>query len=342
MSEQYAGDPDNYPEDFTIPDDADPPTAAVTNVALEALGDRTEHLRTHSPRLKYTVMTASGTWTAPARVTRALIIGCGGGGGGGKGANGSNGVDDRWIAGAGGGGGALLSVLPVIIVPASVYNGDIGAGGAGATVAGNDGSNGGDTIFRLDATELAVFGGALGGSGARGGHVVGLWEHFTLGGSPRAGISRLRIGAAAQGVRYDTSDAMWAVSTIYIPIEAGSGGYGAAGSTNPASLDGRKNPSGNFAGGAPGTRGADLGAARGGGGGGGGGAGPFGAGGAGGNGGSAVVPAGVAGASAAANTGAGGGGGGSGGYAPAAATAGGNGGNGGSGLLIIVWTEDDA
>lgn len=45
MAEQYAGNPNNYPEDYTIPDDADPPTAAAVNVALEALGDRTAYLK---------------------------------------------------------------------------------------------------------------------------------------------------------------------------------------------------------------------------------------------------------------------------------------------------------
>lgn len=45
MGEQYAGDEDNFPEDYTIPDDSDPPTAAAMNPGFEALGDRTAWLK---------------------------------------------------------------------------------------------------------------------------------------------------------------------------------------------------------------------------------------------------------------------------------------------------------
>lgn len=47
MGTQYAGDPLNFPDDYTIPDDSDPPTAAAINIGLEALGDRTAWLKTH-------------------------------------------------------------------------------------------------------------------------------------------------------------------------------------------------------------------------------------------------------------------------------------------------------
>jgi hypothetical protein len=45
MGSQYAGDADNFPDDYTIPDDSDPPFAASHNVAHEALGDRTAYLK---------------------------------------------------------------------------------------------------------------------------------------------------------------------------------------------------------------------------------------------------------------------------------------------------------
>lgn len=41
MGSQYAGDPEVFPADFTIPDDGDPTSASTVNVAFEALGDRT-------------------------------------------------------------------------------------------------------------------------------------------------------------------------------------------------------------------------------------------------------------------------------------------------------------
>lgn len=45
MGSLYAGDDTNFPNQYTIPDDADPPHAGVLNVAFEALGDRTAWLR---------------------------------------------------------------------------------------------------------------------------------------------------------------------------------------------------------------------------------------------------------------------------------------------------------
>lgn len=44
MGSQYAGDDKAWPDDFTIPDDSDPPTGAAVGVGLEATGDRTAHL----------------------------------------------------------------------------------------------------------------------------------------------------------------------------------------------------------------------------------------------------------------------------------------------------------
>lgn len=45
MSEQYEGDENEFPEDFTLADDSAPPTMAEMNVGLEANGDRTAYLR---------------------------------------------------------------------------------------------------------------------------------------------------------------------------------------------------------------------------------------------------------------------------------------------------------
>ena len=44
MSSTYAGDPDNYPTEITIPSGGDLVTAASVNVALEGLADRTASL----------------------------------------------------------------------------------------------------------------------------------------------------------------------------------------------------------------------------------------------------------------------------------------------------------
>jgi hypothetical protein len=142
------------------------------------------------------------------------------------------------------------------------------------------------------------------------------------------------IGLASSNVRYDTT-ALWAVSSITLDSPAGTGGYGASGSTGVLSSPGSASDFGPFVGGAAGDPGLDDGAARGGGGGGGGAAGPFGDGGAGGQGGGGNLTMSLQGASAAANTGAGGGG--SGTTGKGGSSGGTNvGGDGGSGRVIIV------
>lgn len=68
---QYAGDPDAYPEDYSLADDAEPPTAAEVNVGLEALGDRTECIRVNGliKQMKQTFTTAGVwvVWTKPLK-----------------------------------------------------------------------------------------------------------------------------------------------------------------------------------------------------------------------------------------------------------------------------------
>ncbi len=104
------------------------------------------------------LFTSSGTFTAPAGVTKVYITMIGGGaGGGGCNSTGSN------FAG-GGGAGAYLFNLPFTVTPASNYTVTIGAGGAGGTNSGTDGSSGGTTSF--DA--LSVLGGS-GGVGSTSG-----------------------------------------------------------------------------------------------------------------------------------------------------------------------------
>ncbi len=340
MGHQYAGS-DSFPSDYTIPDDLDDDKAATFNVALEALGDRTIALQSHSPRMRMVEFLSSGTWVpdATSRIIAAWIVGCGGGGAGGNGDMGPA-TANIWLAGAGGGGGALMSCLPVIIVPGSTYNIDIGAGGApnpGANNVPNTGGNGGSTIFRLGGSNLAVFPGAQGGKGPFGGHVIANYNSYAMGGSPRASAPSLLFGDPTQCPRFDTTNALWLDNGIEIQLVPAQGGYGADGSLLPLASFGVGNPHGGFSGGAFGVRGNDSSTHRGGGGGGGGGAGPFGAGGAGGNGG-AAGSAGDSGTAASANTGGGGGGGGTGGYDSSTGT--GYGGAGGSGRLRIIYVEE--
>ncbi len=316
MASQYAG-ADLFPTDFLIPDDGDDEDATSVNVALEALGDRTIALQSHSPRLQVIEFLTSGTYApaADSRIVAAWVVGCGGG-------------------------GAELGVMPVSITPGQTYNVDIGAGGVSTGVAESDGGDGGDTIFRHGSTHLATFPGAAGGDGPAGGHVLTDVNSYSFGGLPVAGVPELVFGDATQCPRFDTTDTQWTSGGTLgfkLSLQPGQGGYGADGSTHPLASAGARNRTGGFAGGAAGVRGTDSSTHRGGGGGGGGGAGPFGVGGDGGNGGPHDGAA-DSGGGGAANSGAGGGGGGTGGYN--SSTGQGPGGNGGSGRLrLVIATE---
>ena len=83
---------------------------------------------------------SSGTWTAPAGVTQVTVEVWGGGGAGG------NATSNPSAAGGGGGGAYSRSVLTVI--PGTVYNYHVGAGGS-------NGGNGGDSYFESAGTLMA-------------------------------------------------------------------------------------------------------------------------------------------------------------------------------------------
>src|SRR4051812_41306704 len=112
MSSQYAGDSANFPDDYTIPDDSDPPTAAAVNIGLEALGDRTAFLRALLGNAfvpVYAEFLSDGTVTIPANAAPfCLLEGCGGGGAGGRGGGQFDVAGELKVVSGGGGGGAIL------------------------------------------------------------------------------------------------------------------------------------------------------------------------------------------------------------------------------------------
>ncbi len=322
---------------ITLPSDLDARTAATINVPLQAIADGVKYLGTNLT-LKRVAFTADGTWVVPTGVTSISVSGFGGGGGGG--ADGTT-TTDMWCAGGGGGGGAIQGTIDVAVTAGWTLDVDIAVGGvpgAGGSPA-FDGGAGGDTTLKHTGTTLAHFSGAGGGAAPVGGHVASLWEHICRGGS--CGGASTLIGLSASNMRYDTSDTMWAVTALIMPVLPAAGGHGCNGSTNRPSEAGNSNLIGGFAGGALGGKGTDSGSYPAGGGGGGGGAGPRGAGAAGGTGtsGGAAGPSGV-GADAANNTGAGGGGGATAGQRSSAPGTGGYGGTGGSGYLVISYVDN--
>jgi hypothetical protein len=293
-------------------------------------------------RQRAETFTSSGTWVCPRGVTQVTLIACGGGGGGGGGASGDLGANPKSGGGSGSGaGGALVVMLHKAVTPGASYAYVIGAGGSGGAlvsgtnVAGNAGSNGGDTTF--DGT---TFYGAMGGGG---GVVASASAH-----SYKRGGSNSRVGLNGNVLSTDFADI---TSLAGEPILQQQGGFGyrypaSAYATSP----GYAGHSATAAGGSPGASGTvgtgGVGGTYGGGGGGGGGgaSGFVGAGaangGAGGNGASDPTN-GYPGTTGGTGAMGGGGGGGGGGGAGNGGTAGDGaaGGSGGGGILTILYVK---
>lgn len=101
------------------------------------------------------VYASSGTFTAPAGVTRVFVTMVAGGGGGGR--------DNADDSGGGGGGGWVLN-YPYTVTPGNDYTVTVGAGGTGRTGSNGAGTAGGASSF--DA--LSVAGGGAGSDIAAG------------------------------------------------------------------------------------------------------------------------------------------------------------------------------
>lgn len=97
------------------------------------------------------VLTATGTWTAPAGVSEIVVQAWGGGGGG---------ATNAGNTGLGGGGGGAYASSTITVTPGATYNITIGNGGV-------PGSAGGNTSFD-DSSQLSAQGGGT-GTGSNGG-----------------------------------------------------------------------------------------------------------------------------------------------------------------------------
>lgn len=102
-------------------------------------------------RINKQIINSSGSWTAPAGVTKVIVLGMGGG------ASGTTGASGRTVAplfgGNGGNGGLSVTLIPIYltVVPNTTYTITIGAGGVESL-----GRSGGDSSFG----SLVVFYGA--------------------------------------------------------------------------------------------------------------------------------------------------------------------------------------
>lgn len=323
---------------FEIPDDGEAGTAQSIEASIQNLADRTAFiwLNSISEQVQSQTFTANGSWVAPRGVTKALLMGFGGGGGGGSGADGTNGANDV-AAGGGGGAGALLQMQIVTVVPATSYAVTIGTGGAGGAPAFTAGVAGNSTTFG----SLAEFRGGSGGAYGPNVDYTAL-KVLVPGGIPTFSASR----GGAPIIDTSTFSPLPSMLMLEGPSNGGSSGlyqspFGAAKESSAGNY--APNVIGGAGGGAGGAAGANTAGFGSGAGGGGGGGGPNGNGGAGGAGGAEnLAGAGAPGAfgnPAGANSGAGGGGGGGGGRGTTTGGGSGDGDAGGSGMLVVLWVS---
>jgi hypothetical protein len=170
-------------------------------------------------QLREQLFLTSGTWTAPAGVTRAQLVVVGGGGGGG-GYNSTGGTND-----GGNGGSAGVAVGNVTVVPGTAYTVTVGAGGAGGVTNAN-GTAGSTTSF--GALMSATGGGAgltNGSVGANGAGTNGTTRNTSINVttmSPFGGSGSRAAGSGAATVA-------WAINSAN-----GAGAFGAGGNVSQA------------------------------------------------------------------------------------------------------------
>ena len=160
---------------------------------------------------------SSGSWVAPAGVTRVQVIVIGGGGGGG-GARSSGGGGPN-AGGAGGFGGVAIGNYAV--TPGSTYTVTVGAGGTGGAI-DNNGTSGGTSSFGalLSATGGAA-GNILGAEGADGAGSSGTIRNMSVRyNAPTPFIGDPNRGNGA-GV---TANIAWTISIAVAPGARGFGG----------------------------------------------------------------------------------------------------------------------
>jgi hypothetical protein len=171
---------------------------------------------------------ATGSWTAPAGVTRVLIEAWGGGGGGGGGSPAATG------GGGGGGAGAYQrGVVPV--TPGTAYEVIVGQPGAAGEVA-KAGAAGSDTEFRDSTTGNLLYAVRAGRGGGSAGEPSNPGPGGAGGrGEPGAGLAR---DGAAGGAGSVCPPAPLTPSTCLRPASGGGGGAATRGSVDLPAANG--------------------------------------------------------------------------------------------------------
>lgn len=217
-------------------------TMALLNLGLAALnGNAANVFSVDAPtaeahavplgsKLNSQLITASGSWTAPAGVTKAVISGVGGGGGGGGGSNGGG-------SGGGGGGGAKVVRKAVTVVPTTEYTVTIGGGGSGGGI-NADGGAGATSSFGA----LVSLAGGGGGSASAGGAHAGHAGEGNQSGQPGS-VSNTSAGGLGGGLGGGQGGGSGGAGGS---ADANTGGGGGGGNSTGASSTGGAGGSGYF------------------------------------------------------------------------------------------------
>lgn len=217
-----------------------------------------------NPSIKSQIFLSSNSWTAPADVTKVMIIAQGGGGGGGGGGSYDGGTQ---AGGGGGGGGASERGIAIVdVTPGVAYAIIIGGGGAGGAISvgtntnGSAGSDGSSTSF----ASLAIFVGGAGGRGGPGGQTAttGLLPQPGIGATGSGGNGAYADGTLSQVAQRGKNSSFAAGG---IPAGNGSGRAGGGGGAGLSS--GGAGGAGGNPGAAPAAAAANSGSGGGGGGG---------------------------------------------------------------------------
>ena len=159
-----------------------------------------------------TLKVGTTTWLCPAGVYSVQVECWGAGGSGGGGASGGAGK-----AGGGGAGGSYVKNTSLTVVPGTIYNVNVGVGGApGGTVSSLPSNPGGKTFFMINATDSIIAVGGLGGK----------WGSS---GTPSATVAGSSVGNKGFEGSYNYAGGDGIAGYVYAttPIFSGGGGAGA-------------------------------------------------------------------------------------------------------------------
>ena len=220
-------EPDSFGETSSttnqwIPLDSDDVKDAVTfgtngfyqKYGATELADDFADVSGNAPLFASFTSTGASTWTCPAGVTSIeLLVVAGGGGGGG-------------FQGGGGGAGGVIYDTDYTVVPGTVYDITVGAGGAAGSGAGSRGTTGSDSVWNVNAEGSGI---TFTSDGGGGGGSEGANDPYDGGSGGGSGSYNTNNGQATQASPSGATGYGYDGGTGYNDGNLGAGGGGGAG-----------------------------------------------------------------------------------------------------------------